>query len=328
NPVAALVERPEDREPAAAALRRVLVDVPDPTTERVDTIQRYVPPVADQAARIARFKKLQKPLSKLPKDRIPERARPLVEGWIEHGLAPITADTVPEPLKQGFTEVDGRTDETVLVYPSLKVDYNDGANVIRFADALKTAALPAGAVAGGSFLFMAEIIRMVRDEAPRVIVVVCLLVALVLLPIFLRKPSRIPLVVGTVALVALGAELVMFAFGVRLNMLNFAAIPITIGVGSDYAVNLFGAMDAFDLDAPRATAKMGGAILLCSLTTVVGYTSLLVAQSGALRTFGQACVLGEIMAVTMVLVLLPVMLRRARAPRPAPRAAESRSDDG
>ena len=37
----------------------------------------------------------------------------------------------------------------------------------------------------------------------------------------------------------------MLALGVQLNMLNFAAVPITIGIGADYVVNLLGAMDAF-----------------------------------------------------------------------------------
>jgi hypothetical protein len=328
NPVAGLVNDPAQREGVAAEFRRVLVDVPDPTTERVDTIARFAPPLDDQEARIARFEKLRKPLAKLPKDKIPEKARPLIDAWAKNGLQPITVATLPASLREPFAELDGRTDRTVLVYPSLKVDYNDGANVIRFADALKRAELPPDAVVGGSFLFMAEIIRMVRDEAPRVIIIVCLLVALVLLPIFAKRPTRIPLVVGTVALVALSAELVMFAFGVRLNMLNFAAIPITIGVGSDYAVNLLGAMDAFELDAPRACAKMGGAILLCSLTTVVGYTSLLVAQSGALRTFGQACVLGEMMAVVTVLLLLPVLLRRGASRASMRPPAQRQEHDG
>jgi predicted RND superfamily exporter protein len=139
---------------------------------------------------------------------------------------------------------------------------------------------------------------------------VCLLVALVLLPFFRRRPLRIVLVVATVTAVGVAAQAMMFAVGVQLNMINFAAVPITIGVGADYALNLLGAMDAFSVDARRACARMGGAILLCSLTTVVGYASLLLAQSGALRTFGWAAVLGEVMAVTTVLFALPVLLAR------------------
>ena len=44
---------------------------------------------------------------------------------------------------------------------------------------------------------------------------------------------------------------------------------------------------------------------------MIGYASLLVAQSGALRTFGWAAVLGEVMAVAAVLLVLPVLLAPA-----------------
>ena len=152
-----------------------------------------------------------------------------------------------------------------------------------------------------------------------------LLVALVLVPIFWRRPLRIVLVVGTVAVVAVLAQAVMFAAGVRLNMLNFAAVPITIGVGADYVVNLLGAMEAYGTNARRACARMGGAILLCSLTTIVGYLSLLLAHSGALRSFGWAAVLGEVMAVTTVLVVLPVLMPKRE---PAPGAAQGREAAG
>ncbi|HNN95932.1 MAG TPA: hypothetical protein PKI03_26840, partial [Pseudomonadota bacterium] len=65
---------------------------------------------------------------------------------------------------------------------------------------------------------------------------------------------------------------------------------------------------------------MGGAILLCSLTTIFGYFTLLLASSGALRSFGQAAVLGEITAVTIVLVVYPAFVR-ARAARSAGRSS-------
>jgi hypothetical protein len=321
NPVAAFVDDPSHREETAAALREVLTRAPVgtdaagravPVAERVETIDLYVAQPTEQAARIARLQKLSAELAKLPREEIPEKARPWIDRWLApENLHPLALADVPHALSQPFTEVDGRADRVILIYPSLKIDYNDGRNILRFADQLHTARLHRDATVGGGFLFMAEIIRLVRDEAPHVVLVVCLLVAAVLVPFFLGRPLRIPLVVATVAAVAICAQAVMLALGVQINMLNFAAVPITIGVGSDYAVNLLGAMDAFEVDARRACARMGGAIFLCSLTTVVGYVSLLLAQSGALRTFGWAAVLGEVMAVSAVLLVLPVLLPRA-----------------
>jgi predicted RND superfamily exporter protein len=61
---------------------------------------------------------------------------------------------------------------------------------------------------------------------------------------------------------------------------------------------------------------MGGAILLCSLTTIVGYASLLVAQSGrCARSDGPPCS-GELMAVLTVLLVLPSALPDQDPPWP------------
>lgn len=309
NPVAAIVPEPSTREAAAEDFRRVLTKGKTPVAERVETMAAYLPTTAEQEARLAKLRRFAKTLEKASRDQIPEKARPYIDAWLApENLRVLTAADVPASLKDGFSEVSGRTDRVILIYPSLKINYNDGRNIIRFADELTTVHPPADTVTGGAFLFMAEIIRLVRDEAPQVVVSVCLLVALVLVPIFRSQPLRIPLVVATVAAVAVSAQAVMLALGVQLNMLNFAAVPITIGVGADYVVNLLGAMDAFAVDARRACARMGAAIFLCSLTTVVGYASLLLAQSGALRSFGWAAVLGEAMAVAVVLIVLPTLL--------------------
>ncbi len=316
NPVVALVDNPAQREIVADRLRHAMVTSPHPVAERVETIAEYAPDPLVQAARIARLQRLHNDLADVPRAQIPERARPYIDTWLApENLLEITPADVPSGLRRSFAELNGQTDRTVLLFPSLRINYNDARNVLRFANVLTRVRLPAGTVTGGAFLFMAEIVRLLRTEAPRVGITVCILVAAVLVPIFWRRPARVPLVVGTVAVVAVAAQAVMFALGVRLNMLNFAALPVTIGVGADYAVNLLSATDALETDARGACARMGGAILLCSMTTVVGYITLLLAHSGALRSFGWAAVLGEIMAVTTVLLILPQWLperRRAR----------------
>jgi predicted RND superfamily exporter protein len=322
NPVVVLVDRPEDRERAAAELRRTLMTEGQPLVDRIDTIEQFRPPLAEQQRRLERLRKLARAVHALPTDAIPEDARPFVDEWLAPArLDPITTAEIPDILLQGFHELDGTVDRSVLIYPAIAIDYEDGVNMQVLARALAESHLPDGAVAGGAFLFMADVFRLVHQEVPRVVIVVCLLVAGVLVPIFLARRRRIALVIGTIAPVAVAAQAIMLALGVKVNMLNFAAVPITIGVGADYAVNLLGAMDTLRLDARRACARMGSAILLCSMTTIVGYASLLLAQSGALRTFGWAAVLGEVMAVVTVLLVLPAVMP-AQQPSEDPQAAD------
>ena len=310
NPVVTVVDDPADREPAAAELRHALIETEPRLADRIETIDTFVPPIAEQEARLARLRRIAESLHEVDRADIPEDARPYLDDWLSSdALRPIAEIDVPRALRSSLTEASGRTDRVVLVYPSLAVDYDDGRNIIAFADRIAATRMPDHSATGGGFLFMAEIMRLIRDEAPRVVLVVCALVALVLLPIFRRRLRRAFATVVTVATVAIVAQAIMLALGVRINMLNFAAVPITIGVGADYVVNLFGAMQALGTSARAACARMGSAIFLCSLTTIVGYLSLVFAQSGALRSFGWAAVLGEVMAIATVLVVLPVAIR-------------------
>lgn len=58
----------------------------------------------------------------------------------------------------------------------------------------------------------------------------------------------------------------------------------------------------------------------CSLTTVIGYSSLLLAENRALFLFGLFAVMGEIACVTTAVVVLPSVLaawERRRQPKHA-----------
>jgi predicted RND superfamily exporter protein len=70
-------------------------------------------------------------------------------------------------------------------------------------------------------------------------------------------------------------------------------------------------------DVAAAVRGTGGAVGLCSLTTIVGYSSLLVAQNVGLFLFGLLAVFGEIACLTTAVVVLPAVLLLVRQnPRP------------
>ena len=88
------------------------------------------------------------------------------------------------------------------------------------------------------------------------------------------------------------------ASGMKINYINFVAFPITFGIGVDYAVNIMaryrqelgdltGSSAPSPVRAPpghalqpirRAVHTTGPAVALCSLTTILGYSSLLIAE--------------------------------------------------
>jgi predicted RND superfamily exporter protein len=100
--------------------------------------------------------------------------------------------------------------------------------------------------------------------------------------------------------------------GVRLNFLNFMALPITLGVGVDYAVNVVSRVREEGGDALAALHGGGGAVVLCSLTTVLGYLALLFSINRAVSSLGLVAVLGELTCLTAAMLVLPAALSLQR----------------
>nr|MDQ2668901.1 hypothetical protein [Gemmatimonadota bacterium] len=66
----------------------------------------------------------------------------------------------------------------------------------------------------------------------------------------------------------------------------------------------------------------GGAVLVCSLTTMIGYASLLVSDNLAIRGFGIASLVGEITCVIAAFVVVPAVVA-LRFPTHTPSSSSS-----
>jgi predicted RND superfamily exporter protein len=232
-------------------------------------------------------------------------------------LRPFGVDDLPAALKRQITEVDGRVGTPVLVYPAAAMDVWNGRDVIRFADELRAVPLPrAGIPMASSMLVFADVLAAIRQDGPRATLLsLAGVVLLVLVAFGLGRRGVRSLADAGWVLVSLAIGVLWFgglagALRLRLNMLNFIALPITFGIGVDYAVNVF---QRRRLDGVGSVADCvrttGGAVALCSLTTIIGYSSLLVARNQALISFGLLADLGEVACLAAALLALPAFLR-------------------
>src|SRR5262249_39354040 len=103
-----------------------------------------------------------------------------------------------------------------------------------------------------------------------------------------------------------------------LNFLNFVALPISIGVGADYALNMMARREKEpDAKIERVIIETGGAVILCSLTTTLGYLALLLSINRAVRSFGLVAAVGEVTTLLAAVLVLPsVLISRRKAPEP------------
>ena len=107
-------------------------------------------------------------------------------------------------------------------------------------------------------------------------------------------------------LLMLGA---MAASGQKINFCNFVTLPITFGIGADYSINMLKRFQSNrKLDLRAALTSTGGAVSLCSATTIIGFGSLLVAQNQALFSFGLFAMTGELACLATAVLALPAAL--------------------
>jgi hypothetical protein len=235
--------------------------------------------------------------------------------------AAITADEVPDVITRGLRERDGSVGRAVLVYPNPSESWWRGETIATFVQKLREAAQApvamggrAGRVAGSPALSYDIISSMERDGPLASMLAFVGVVATVLL--IFRWGLATPFVIGSLVVGVLWLLAITMKLGIKVNFVNFIAFPITFGIGVDYAVNV---MARYLRDGSRdivaAVRGTGGAVGLCSLTTVIGYSSLLVAQNVGLFLFGLLAVFGEICCLTTAIVVLPAVMMILRPPR-------------
>jgi predicted RND superfamily exporter protein len=245
-------------------------------------------------------------------------------------LRPIGVADLPDQTMRAFTEKDGVRGRSVYILPSKGRSVWDAHYLIEWAASFRSTTLPDGSVVKGSGnpVIFADLILSIKEDAPKAILVSLAGTLLVILFTF-RKRGLVLAAVGSLALGLFGMIAVMALYkarldfsgapwlrleGMKLNFLNFVALPISIGVGADYAVNL---LERYRLLGPaqirRVLTETGGAVVLCSLTTTLGYLALTFSANRAIVSFGIAAAAGEIGCILAAVLVLPALLEwRAR----------------
>jgi predicted RND superfamily exporter protein len=226
---------------------------------------------------------------------------------------PEVADAdVPAELAWPFTEKDGSRGKIVLAYSGVSYDLSIGPQLYRFTVAFRQIKLVPGTVVGCTGLVMTDLLRSLEVDGPRATIAAILgALLVVLLLVGVSRHALITIFCGTFGTLLLLA--IVSALDVKVNFLDFVALPITIGIGIDYSVNVV-ARDRKEAshDARRAMATTGAAVFICSFTTIVGYGSLLLSDNGGIRTFGLTAILGEVTCLTTALAVAPALLDAMR----------------
>jgi uncharacterized protein len=325
SPMVLRAETPEDLDKTLAVLERKRAELgaADPLRE-IRTLKTALP--ADASDKLPKVHELRDALSETrlqqlsPHDRSrAQRLRPPADA-----RPPALAD-LPESIKRALVERDGTTGHIALAFPrKVGVLNTDELEAIRKLLRGSIAESGTSTQALAQQLLFADITAAIIRDGPRAtllaLAAVCLLVAVVF-----RKLGPTLLTCGSLLLGVAWLVGAAAAAQVRVNFLNFVVLPITFGIGVDYAVNI---VQRYRLEGPgkmgRVIRETGAAVALCSATTVIGYASLLVADNRALRGFGLLASLGELCCLSAALFALPAWISWREAAR-LPSTSDARS---
>lgn len=134
------------------------------------------------------------------------------------------------------------------------------------------------------------------------VIAVALLVLLGLRSVRGTLLSLVPMIVGMVWTLGL-----LGLFGVDLNFVSILAIPLIVGIGIDDGVHLYHRI-RHDRALGPALAHSGKAVILTSLTTGIGFGSLLLSVHRGVFYLGLTTTLGVLVCLLISLVLLPALV--------------------
>ncbi len=220
----------------------------------------------------------------------------------------VTDADVPMALAWPFVEKDGSRGRLIVIRGAARFNSFDVADRLEFARHVRSLQLPEGARVAGEALVVADIIVTMEHDAPKIIAFALIgSILTVIIVLGMRRHGAVTLASGMAGVALMIA--VCALLGIKVHFLDLIALPITIGIGIDYAVNL-AARDRQEGDrGPRYLVETtGSTVFMCSYTTTVGYGTLMLSANGGIRSFGLAALVGEVACITMALIVAPVCL--------------------
>ena len=288
---------------------------PDPekrVIKNIKTVQDYIPGTVDeQREKIKLLSKIRHMLTRNSFDSLKKADRETLKKMIPpEDLEVIGIESLPEELVRPFVELDGTRGTLVLVYMADGMSVWNGRDLKRFADEVREVTIEGGEKirSSGKAVVYSDMLKYVADEGPYATAGAFLMVLVVIIVAFrrFRHFALLGTAMLTGVLLMMGVAIVS---GQKINFLNYIAIPIQFGIGVDYSVNIYARfLEEGKGSIGRVLRSTGGAVMITSTTTIIGYSALWSSINGAINTFGTLANIGEVTCLVAATLLMPAYL--------------------
>ena len=280
--------------PTVARVRSIFSLVPDDQTRRLETIRTIRALVEDEAEGVLEGE------DKMRVERL--------DAYLQVD-APFTWDDFPAEDKRQFIDTRGEIGNFVFIYPS--VSLRDGRQAIEFRNDIGTITTESGKVfhAASSNIISADMLLLMIREG-RLALGLAAIAVFVLVGLDFRslKASLLVMLPLTVGFVWMGG--VMFLVGMKLNFFNVVVLPSVVGIGVDNGVHIYHRyLEEGTGSLAKVLRRTGRAITMTTLTTIVGYSGLILARHPGLNSIGKLAVIGIAATFATAVVALPSLLQ-------------------
>lgn len=310
SPAVVLADSREEAEEVMAAVRwKMKQDTLTPTINSVSSVYSLVP--EDQPQKLRKIREIR--------ELVEEEAEGLVKGEEKRRLdelraylhvdTPFTLEDVPRNEKRRFLNKKGELGSFVFIYPSVAL--RDGRNAIDFRNDVGTITTGSGKVfhATSSSIISAEMLILMMREGKTAVLLTFIVVFLIVLADFRSAKSALlvlsPLVIGVVWMGG-----VMYLIGMELNFFNIVVLPSILGVGVDNGVHIHHRyLEEGSGSLYFVLRNTGLTIGVTTLTTIAGYSGLILASHPGLASMGELAVIGLSATFVTAVLVLPALIQ-------------------
>ncbi|MBW2700401.1 MAG: MMPL family transporter [Deltaproteobacteria bacterium] len=308
-PLVVLADNTEQEERVTQSLReRKRAAGADSTIKLVLSASRLVPAAQGEKAEL--LTDLQRTLKKVRKDGLSREMLSDLSRLEQMASArPFgRQDLPPEVLRQFGLGAEDPSKGAVLIYPAIST--RDGRAVRRFAREVSDLRLTDGgqvAVAGEAMI-LAELLELLIEEAPPLVLLTLALVFLTLWLLLGRlRDALLSLLPAAITLVAVCGLLPLAH--VKVTYLSIIFFLVLLGISVDGGVHLVTRLRDNPND-PAAFLDSGRAVSGAILTSALAFGTLFFADHQGLFSVAQLMIMGLMVNVLACLVILPGILRR------------------
>jgi len=223
--------------------------------------------------------------------------------------SPILVENVPEILSRRFMSKSGELGGYITILPA--VGLSDGRKSMAFAEDVSNITTADGKAyhAGSPSIVAADVLRLMRQESPYMVLITLVIVTLLMWINFgqIRWAllAMIPLIVGIIWMI-----LMMRLFGMQLNFYNLFVIPAIIGIGNDAGAHLVHRYREEGAGALwHILRSTGEHVTMGAVTTMVGFGGLLLSFHPGLNTIGSLAIAGIGATLLAALFFLPFLIQ-------------------